>query len=183
MKKNFIAVTALVLALAGMSVTAAETTTEAATEAATEAVERNYSPEEGTGWLVVEINGTPVEFEFTGSTKGMAGQAYSFEADEYTMTLMLNKALKVGEEMDGNAITQIEIVSSETSSVGYYFIKKSPSKKVDSKVTLAENENEKVTQAGFSAVVPTAERYVGDNKPGILPQLELTEGEFCFCEK
>ena len=167
-----------------MAEEAAETeTTETAVEAAEEteeAVERNYSPEAGTGWLSVKINEDIVEFEYTGTQKGMTGEVHSFEAEKFSMLLMFNKKLEIGTEMETNAITQIEIMSSESSSNGYYFTKKSSSADVASKVLLAEAASEDITQGTFEVVVLTAERYVGDNKPGILPQLDLTEGEFCF---
>lgn len=155
----------------------AETVVE---EAAEEAVERNYSPEAGTGWLSVKINDTVVEFEYTGTQKGMTGEVHSFEADEFTMLIMLNKKLEIGTEMETNAITQIEIMSEETSSDGYYFTKKSSGTDVASKVLLVEATSEDITQGTFEVTVLTADRYVGDNRPGILPQLDLTEGEFCF---
>jgi len=98
------------------------------------------------------------------------------------MALVFNKKLVVGEEMDKNAIAQIEIMSHATADNGYYFAKKAAGKDVVSTVTLAENETEGVLQGEFTVTVPTADRYVGDNKPGILPELELTEGEFCFFE-
>ncbi|MCI8317891.1 MAG: hypothetical protein HFG96_05105 [Lachnospiraceae bacterium] len=170
MKKRIIGLLAAATMLLGVSASAAE------------AVERDYAPEEGKGWLVVEINGEEVEFEYTSSTKGMTGTTHNFEAEDYTMALVFNKKLVVGEEMDKNAIAQIEIMSHATADNGYYFAKKAAGKDVVSTVTLAENETEGVLQGEFTVTVPTADRYVGDNKPGILPELELTEGEFCFFE-
>ena len=164
-----------------MAEEAAETVVEeVAEEAAEETVERNYSPEEGTGWLSVKINDEVVEFEYTGTQKGMTGSVHSFEADRFSMLLMFNKKLEIGTEMETNAVTQIEIMSSQTDSSGYYFSKKSSSTDVTSKVLLAEATSEEITQGTFEVVVLTADRYVGDTRPGILPQLDLTEGEFCF---
>ena len=175
-KRLFILLTAAAMAFS-MSAFAGET--EAETEA--EAADRNYDPEEGTGWLVAKINDKEVEFEYENMTKGMTGTTYNFEAEEFSLSIVLNKDLKVGEEMDKNAITQIEVVSSETASVGYYFSKKSTGNDVDSKVTLEKNEDG-LMQGEFSVVVLKADRYVGDNKPGILPELDFTDGEFCFRE-
>lgn len=112
----------------------------------------------------------------------MTGTTYNFKSDDFTMALVFNKKLVVGEEMDTNAIAQIEIMSSETSSAGYYFAKKAAGKDVVSTVTLEESEAEGITQGVFTVTVPTADRYVNDNRPGMLPELELTEGEFCFFE-
>ena len=158
----------------------AETAETVVEEVAEETVERNYSPEEGTGWLSVKINDEVVEFEYTGTQKGMTGSVHSFEADRFSMLLMFNKKLEIGTEMETNAVTQIEIMSSQTDSSGYYFSKKSSSTDVTSKVLLAEATSEEITQGTFEVVVLTADRYVGDTRPGILPQLDLTEGEFCF---
>lgn len=169
MKKSIIGLLAVTM-LASMTANAAEAT------------ERNYAPEEGKGWLVVEINGEEVEFEYDGSNKGMTGTTYNFKAEEYTMSLMLNKKLEVGEEMETNAITQIEIMSHATADTGYYFAKKASGEDVVSTVTLAESQGEGILQGEFTVTVPTADRYVNDNRPGILPELELTEGEFCFFE-
>lgn len=90
MKKRIIGLLAAATMLLGVSASAAE------------AVERDYAPEEGKGWLVVEINGEEVEFEYTSSTKGMTGTTHNFEAED-TMALVFNKKLVVGEEMDKNA--------------------------------------------------------------------------------
>ncbi len=170
MKKRLIGILAAATMLLGVSAGAAE------------AVERDYAPEEGKGWMVVEINGEEVEFEYTGSTKGMTGTTHNFKADEYTIALVFNKKLEIGKEMETNAIAQIEIMSHATADNGYYFAKKAAGKDVVSTVTLAEAQSEDIMQGEFTVTVPTADRYVGDNKPGILPELELTEGEFCFFE-
>lgn len=106
-KRLFILLAAAAMAFS-MSAFAGET--EAETEA--EAADRNYDPEEGTGWLVAKINDKEVEFEYENMTKGMTGTTYNFEAEEFSLSIVLNKDLKVGEEMDKNAITQIEVVSS-----------------------------------------------------------------------
>ena len=47
-------------------------------------------------------------------------------------------------------------------------------------MTLKEKTDDGLLQGEFTVTVPTAERYVGDNKPGILPELKFTKGEFCF---
>lgn len=182
MKKRLLVMLAMATMLMGTCAMAEET--EAVEEPATaeEAVERNYAPEAGTGWLVAKINGEDVELEFESATKGMTGKTYSFASEEYEINLMLNKSLKVGEEMEENAITQIEVLSHVESSYGYYFTKKSPGAAVVSTVTLAETENEDMMQGEFTVTVPSGDRYVGDFRPGILPELVFTEGEFCFCE-
>lgn len=174
MIKKLIALLILSTMLTGTMVIAEETPDTEVT------AERNYSPEAGTGWLAVKINDELVEFEYTGTQKGMTGEVHSFEAESFSMLLMLNKKLELGTEMETNAITQIEIMSDDASSSGYYFTKKTSSSDVTSKVLLAEATSEDITQGTFEVTVLTADRYVGDNKPGILPQLELTEGEFCF---
>ncbi|MDO4274268.1 MAG: hypothetical protein Q4D16_11400 [Eubacteriales bacterium] len=191
MKKRLVIMLTLATMLVGTCVTAgaaekeadkaAVQETEAADEDGGKAEDRNYDPEAGTGWLAADLNEEPVEFEFDSAAKGMTGTTYTFKSENFTMTFMLNKSLEVGTEMDKNAITQIEVVSSDKASVGYYFVKKSPGQDVDSTVTLEKSEDGLV-QGTFTVTVPTAERYVGDNKPGILEQLVFTEGEFCFHE-
>ena len=192
MKKKWIALLALAAMLTGTCALAQETeavsgletealsgqTAEAGSE---ETEERNYAPESGTGWLAAKINDNPVELEFTGESKGMTGTIYSFESEDYTVNIMLNKSLKAGEAMEENAVSQIEVLSREKSSVGYYFTKKSSGTDVESTAALAETDREDLVQAEFTVTVPAAERYVGDFKPGILPELVFTEGEFCFC--
>ena len=37
-------------------------------------------------------------------------------------------------------------------------------------------------QGTFSVTVNSADRWLGDMKPGIIAELELENGEFCFCE-
>ena len=173
---------ALTTMMLGTTAFAAETELPEAQETEAEASERNYGPEEGTGWLVAKINDKEVEFEYESKTSGMTGTTYSFEAEDFTLSFVLNKALEVGTEMDENAITQIEVVSSDAASVGYYFSKKSTGSNVDSKVTLGEKSEDGLLKGEFSVKVLTADRYVGDNKPGILPELDFTDGEFCFRE-
>lgn len=180
--KKVMAMLAMASMLMGSCCTMAAETKPAAVEAEETKEDRNYNPESGTGWLCAEINGEPVELEFKSCTKGMTGTTYSFESKEYTMAIVFNKALKVDEEMEGNAITQIEVISSVSSSAGYYFSKKTSKTDVESTVKLVQKTDEGLLQGEFSATVLTAERYVGDSKPGILPELEITAGEFCFCE-
>ncbi len=182
MKKRLLVMLALTTMMLGTTAFAAETELPEAQETEAEASERNYDPEEGTGWLVAKINDKEVEFEYESKTSGMTGTTYSFEAEDFTLSFVLNKALEVGTEMDENAITQIEVVSSDAASVGYYFSKKSTGSNVDSKVTLGEKSEDGLLKGEFSVKVLTADRYVGDNKPGILPELDFTDGEFCFRE-
>lgn len=182
MKKRLLVMLALATMMLGTTAFAAETELPEAQETEVEASERNYDPEEGTGWLVAKINDKEVEFEYESKTSGMTGTTYNFEAEDFTLSFVLNKALEVGTEMDENAITQIEVVSSDAASVGYYFSKKSTGSNVDSKVTLGEKSEDGLLKGEFSVKVLTADRYVGDNKPGILPELDFTDGEFCFRE-
>lgn len=172
-----------VMLMSAMAAAQAEEATEGASEVTSEAAERNYSPEAGTGWLTAQLGDETIELTYEGSTNGMTGKTYSFTSEDFDINLMLNKSLKAGETMEGNAITQIEVLSHETSSTGYYFIKKSSGTDVTSTVTLAETDDENILQGEFSVTVPSADRYVGDFKPGILPELEFTDGEFCFCEE
>lgn len=182
MRKRLFVVLALTTMMLGTTAFAAETETvsEQSTEAAD--AEKNYDPEEGTGWLTAKINDKEVEFEYENKTTGMTGTTYNFESDDFTLSIVFNKALEIGTEMDGNAITQIEVVSSDAASSGYYFSKKSTGNDVDSKVLLKEKSDDGLVQGEFSVKVLTADRYVGDNKPGILPELDFTDGEFCFRE-
>ena len=153
---------------------------QSATKVETEV--RDYNPEQGTGWMTAKVNDTSANLEYTGSTKGMTGTMYSFEGDGFEVNLMFNKKLEAGEEMDENAIIQIEVISSNHDSIGYYFTKKSSKTKVESNVLLSKEAPEGIMQGEFSVTVPSADRYVGDNKPGILEKLEFTEGEFGFFE-
>lgn len=159
-----------------------ETTQETAAEEQDKKEERDYNPESGTGWLSAEINGETVEFEFKGMTKGMTGTTYNFESEGYVMGVMFNKALEVDTPMEENAITQIEIISSLESTSGYYFSKKSSKEDVESTATLIQKTDDGLLQGEFTVTVLSGDRYVGDSRPGILPELEITDGEFCFCE-
>ncbi len=189
--KKLMGIFVLVLVLAGSSALAAESELSAGTEAETEETEeteeeteaeRDYNPSSGSGWMTVLVNEESENFEYTGSMKSMTGTVYTFESDDFSVSLMLNKDLKTGKEMDGNAITQIEVVSAAPASAGYYFVKKSSGTVVESSVLLCESTEEGIIQGEFSVTVPSSERYVGDNRPGILEELAFTEGEFCFCE-
>lgn len=182
--KKIMAMLALTSMLMGSCCVMAEESkpAETAVEAEDLKEERNYSPESGTGWLCAEINGEPVEFEFKSFTKGMTGTTYSFEGEGYTMAIVFNKALEVDETMEENAITQIEVISSLTATSGYYFSKKSSKNDVESTVKLVQKTDDGLMQGEFSVTVLSGDRYVGDSKPGILPELEITDGEFCFCE-
>lgn len=166
--------------------TVAETseTKEAEKDAAEdgEKVERNENPEEGTGWLAAKLGEEEVDLEYTGMTSGITGTTYNFDSEDYTIAIIFDKSLEVGKETETNAITQIEVMSREASSSGYYFAKKSTDSGVTSKVKLTEKTEEGLVKGEFSVTVPTADRYVGDTKPGMLPELVFTDGQFCFHE-
>ncbi len=142
-------------------------------------VERNYDPAPGEGWLYCTIYDELIEFKYVTSVKSMADTTHSFESEKYTLNLVFNKDLKVGEEMEENGLKSIEVVSSETKTAGYYAVKKSTSKNVESKVLL-EKEEEGLKQGTFHAMIHPADRWVGDLRPGIIEDLPLEEGEFCF---
>lgn len=169
------------------AVTETAATEAAATEAVTEAaaeetVERNHNPEAGTGWLTVDINGEPEEFELKYVTIGLTGKTCHFESDGYTMSFILSKDLAVGETMGTNSIYQIDLLSSEEATSGYYFAKKTVKADVDSEVTLSQKTEDGLVDGTFKVTVNSAERYVGDARPGIQESLVLENGEFCFHE-
>lgn len=142
-------------------------------------VERNYAPEAGTGWLYCTINDEVIEFTYTGFTKSMADVTYSFASDKYTMNVIFNKKLEVGVEMTVNAVKSLELISSDGATAGYYLVKKSTSKDVDSDVLLTKNEDG-LMAGTFRVMVHPIERFVGDMRPGMIQDLELSAGEFCF---
>lgn len=39
-----------------------------------------------------------------------------------------------------------------------------------------------IWQGTFSVTVLSADRWLGDMKPGIIAELEFENGEFCFCK-
>ena len=177
--KKIVAMLAMASMLAGScSVMAAEIETKAeATDA-----ERNYSPESGTGWMYADINGEHVEFEFAGFGKGLTGHTYNFKAEEYDLAVTFNKELEVGTQMDENSIIQIELMSRDEATSGDYFAKKTVRENVDSTVILDQKTEEGLMQGEFDVTVLSGNRYVGDARPGMLPELEISNGEFCFCE-
>ena len=69
-----------------------------------------------------------------------------------------------------------------TNTSGYYFSKKSPSAAVDSEVTLQQGGENGIWQATFRVTVNSADRWLGDMKPGLISELPLENGEFCFCK-
>lgn len=179
--KKIVAMLAMASMLAGScSVMAAEP--EVTTQEAVSSEERNYSPESGTGWMCGEINGESVEFEFTGIGKGLTGNTYNFQSEEYDLAVTFNKDLEVDKEMKENSIIQIEIMSHNEATSGYYFAKKTVRANVDSTVTLLQKTEEGLMQGEFEVTLLSADRYVGDTRPGILPELKISAGEFCFCE-
>lgn len=145
-----------------------------------ETVEKNYEPEEGTGWLTCTIAGEEVEFTYVSSVKGITGTTHSFEADGFTMAIEFNSALEVGVAMTPNAIKSLEIVSASQTSRGYYYVKKTTSEDLVSEVLLETMTDEGLMHGTFSATAHPAERYVADVLPGILEDLFIEMGEFCF---
>lgn len=170
MKKALIWCMLLVLALGGA----------ARAEEVAEAHVRDYEPAAGTGWMVVEIYGETIEMEYTGFTKGMTGTTYSFAGGGYTLSIMFDSKLKEGETGGENSVKQLEIVSSLSATSGYYFVKKATGKAVDSEVTLVKKDHEGLWQGTFRVMAHPGDRYLGDSKPGIIEDLLLENGEFCF---
>lgn len=195
-KKLFTAILATAMLGTSFSAMASEATTEAATEAVTETAATEAAPEataeveteaaEGAenekGWLTVDINGEPEEFELQFVTVGLTGKTYHFESDGFTMSIVFDQDLAVGETMGTNSIYQIDLLSSEEDSSGYYFSKKTVTADVDSEVTLSQKTDDGLLEGTFRVTVPTAERYVGDARPGMLEQLTLENGEFSLHE-
>lgn len=143
---------------------------------------RDTSPEPGTGWLDVEIHGAPVSFVYTGHAAGMTGDTYSFESDAYTLSIMFDKKLEVGVAASENAVQQIELISHDEATSGYYFTKKSSSAAVDSEVLLEQKTDEGLYQGTFKVTVHPGDRWVGDMRPGIIEDLVLDNGAFCFAK-
>lgn len=144
--------------------------------------EPDYAPESGTGWMKVDIYDEPQELSFKGISKGMSGEVFIFENETYTVSIVLDKKLEVGVTGGENSIKQIEVYSHATNTSGYYFTKKSSSASVDSEVTLQKKAEDGVWQGNFRVTVLTADRWLGDMKPGLIAELPLENGEFCFCE-
>ncbi len=146
------------------------------------AEEANYAPESGTGWMKVDIYGEPQELAFKEISKGMGGETIIFENENYSISFVLEKKLEVGVTAGENSIKQIEVFSHVTNTSGYYFSKKSPSAAVDSEVTLQQGGENGIWQATFRVTVNSADRWLGDMKPGLISELPLENGEFCFCK-
>lgn len=169
-------IVALLLAIAMLC----SMTVFALAEAVEAPAERNYAPEAGTGWMIVDICGETQELAFVEAVRGLTGVTYVFENNAYSISIVLDRKLKVGETMGENAINSIEVLSHTSKTSGYYFTKKSSSVKVNSEVTMAKIDEDGLYQGTFKVDVTTADRWLGDAKPGILPVLNLTNGEFCF---
>ena len=152
-----------------------------AEEAATD-TERNYAPESGTGWMLVDIHGQTEELAYVESVRSLTGATYVFENDDYRVSIVLDRDLEAGVTMGENSINSIEIQSHLDSTSGYYFSKKSSSDVVNSEVTMEKIDEDGLWQGTFSVTVNSADRWLGDMKPGIIAELELENGEFCFCE-
>lgn len=150
---------------------------------AQETTERNYAPEAGTGWMTVDIHGEPVELEFTEASKGLSGTTYVFESKAYRVSIVFDRQIKAGEAMGENAINSIEIVSHTASTSGYYFTKKTKDVPVDCEVMLEKKAEDGIWQGTFRVMAHTADRWLGDMKPGLIADLALENGEFCFCEE
>ncbi|MDO4547784.1 MAG: hypothetical protein Q4D04_06800 [Clostridia bacterium] len=149
---------------------------------AEEATQRNYAPESGSGWLVAEIYGEPVELAYTGSTKSMTGTSHAFESEDYSISIAFDRKIEVGVTMGENSVNQIELISSYTPTEGYYFTKKSSSVSVDSEVLLEKMGEDGIWQGTFRVTVNPGDRWVGDMRPGIIAGLDIENAEFCFCE-
>lgn len=144
---------------------------------------RNYEPEAGQGWMTVNIYGEPVELEFAEASKGLSGTTYIFQSEQYRVSIVFDRKLEVGKEMGENAINSIEVLSYTDATSGYYFTKKSKETPVDCEVMLEKKEDNGLWQGTFRVMVHTADRWLGDMKPGLIEDLAFENGEFCFCEK
>ena len=81
-----------------------------AEEAATD-TERNYAPESGTGWMIVDIHGQTEELAYVESVRSLTGATYVFENDDYRVSIVLDRDLEAGVTMGENSINSIEIQS------------------------------------------------------------------------
>ena len=70
------------------------------------------------------------------------GHTYNFKAEEYDLAVTFNKELEVGTQMDENSIIQIELMSRDEATSGYYFAKKTVRENVDSTVILDQKTEE-----------------------------------------
>lgn len=139
-------------------------------------------PEAGSGSLIVDIMGETILFNYVDTAMAMTGKTYNFAAEMYTLSFMLDKSLKIGEVMEENSIRQIELISHESTSAGYYFTKKSSAQNVQSKVLLEEKNDDGLMKGTFEVVVTPADRWVGDMRPGMISELKLENGLFWFHE-
>lgn len=171
--KKFVAMMLALVMLCCMTVVAMAEAVEAPAE-------RNYAPEAGTGWMIVDVYGEPQELAFVEAVRGLTGETLVFENSAYRVSIVLDRKLKVGETMGENSINSIEVLSHVGKTSGYYFTKKSSSVKVNSEVTMAKINEDGLYQGTFKVVVTTADRWLGDTKPGIIAELDFTNGEFCF---
>lgn len=129
--------------------------------------------------LRVEIQGKEEIFAYAGSTPGMSGTVYNFNSKEYSLSFIFNKKIKTGEEMNRNAFQQIEVISSNPATAGYYFVKKTIGKDNESKLLLEVQEKAKL-KGEFSFIIHPADRWVGDLRPGMIENLEFKNGSFDF---
>lgn len=153
-----------------------------AEEAAVDEADRNYAPESGTGWMSVDIHGEHEELTYVESVRSLSGSTYIFENDDYRVSIVFDRDLEVGVTMGENSINSIEVQSHVTATSGYYFTKKSGDAAVNSEVTMEKIDEDGIWQGTFSVTVLSADRWLGDMKPGIIAELELENGEFCFCK-
>lgn len=145
--------------------------------------ERNYEPEAGTGWMTVDIHGEPVELEFVEASKGLSGNTYVFQSEEYRVSIVFDRKIEAGKEMGENAINSIEVLSYTGQTAGYYFTKKSKDASVDCSVMMEKKAEDGLWQGTFRVMAHTADRWLGDMKPGLIQDLAFENGEFCFCEE
>ena len=178
--KKIIAMLLAIMMLGGISAFAEETAVTEDT-AAIEA-DRNYAPESGTGWMSVDIHGEHEELTYVESVRSLSGTTYIFENDDYRVSIVFDRNLEVGVTMGENSINSIEVQSQVSATSGYYFTKKSGDVAVSSEVTMEKMDEDGIWQGAFSVTVLSADRWLGDMKPGIIAELEFENGEFCFCK-
>lgn len=75
--------------------------------------------------------------------------------------------------MGENSINSIEVQSHVTATSGYYFTKKSGDAAVNSEVTMEKIDEDGIWQGTFSVTVLSADRWLGDMKPGIIASSSL----------
>ena len=177
--KKIIALLMALMMLCGVAALAEEAAT---TEEAVVEVERNYAPESGTGWMSVDIHGVHEELTYVESVRSLSGATYIFENEDYRVSIVFDRKLEAGVTMGENSINSIEVQSHVDTTSGYYFSKKSGDVSVNSEVTMEKVDEDGLWQGTFSVTVLSADRWLGDMKPGIIAELEFENGEFCFCE-